>query len=115
MGIPKNKITELFGDVRDEIDHYVLKPFSAGSYSQVLPQKVGCILNTYLLYIAELSMRVTLLGKINGTIETRAKERAIDGINDWMILKSELSVMCKLPENQMKQDYQKIIRSISQK
>ena len=115
MGIPKNKITELFGDVRDEIDHYVLKPFSAGSYSQVLPQKVGCILNTYLLYIAELSMRVTLLGKINGTIETRAKERAIDGINDWMILKSELSVMCKLPENQMKQDYQKIIRSISKK
>lgn len=115
MGIPANKITELFGNVRDEIDHYILKPYSAGSYSQILSPKVGCILNAYLLYIAELSMRVTLLGKINGTIETRAKERAIDGINDWMILKCGLSEMCKLPENQMKQDYQKLIQSISQK
>ena len=84
MGIPKGKITELFGGVRDEIDHYNIKQFSAGSYIPNLAEAAGRNLNLYLLYIAELSVRVTLLERIHGSINPKAKERAVDSINNWL-------------------------------
>ncbi|MEY8393251.1 hypothetical protein AALB64_00215 [Lachnospiraceae bacterium 45-P1] len=113
MGIPKGKITELFGGVRDEIDHYIIKQFSAGSYVPNLIEAAGRSLNLYLLYIAELSVRVTFLERIHGSINPKAKERAIDSINDWFILECDFSDKCKLPENQMEQEFRKVCSSIS--
>lgn len=113
MGIPKGKITELFGGVRDEIDHYIIMQFSAGSYIPNLVEAAGRSLNLYLLYIAELSVRVTFLERIHGTISPKAKERAIDSINDWLILKCDFNDKCKLPENRMEQELKKVCASIS--
>lgn len=65
-------------------------------------------LNLYLFYVTELAFRVTVLEKVGGFINQTAKERAIDSINDWIILKSNLNQKCKLPENALAQEIQKM-------
>lgn len=109
IGIPKSKITELFGGVRDEIDHYSIMQYSVGSYIPSLKKDVGACLNLYLLYIVELAMRVTLLERIGGSINQKAKERAVDFINDRLILRCKLNDRCRIPENQMEQDFSKFL------
>jgi len=111
MGIPKAKITELLGGVRDEIDHYSIMQYSAGSYIPSLEKDVGKCLNLYLLYVAELAIRVTLLLRIKGVINEKAKERAVDSINDWLILRCKFKDRCKLPENRMEQDFNNYVEA----
>lgn len=108
MGISKKKLTNLIGDVRDEIDHYIVMKDSAGS--QILNSQSTVIksINLYLFYVTELAFRVTVLEKIGGFIDQTAKERAIDSINDWLILKNNLNQKCKLPENILEQEMRNI-------
>lgn len=104
MGISKNKLTELIGGVRDEIDHYIIMKDSAGSQILNSQNTVTKSINLYLFYVTELAFRVTVLEKIGGFINQTAKVRAIDSINDWLILKNNLNEKCKLPENALAQD-----------
>lgn len=112
MGIPKSNITELMGGVRDEIAHYIVMKDSAGS--QILKSQSTAIksINLYLFYIIELAFRVTVLEKVGGYIDQMAKTRAIDSINDWLILKNNLKEKCKLPENALVQELQIMETSI---
>lgn len=104
MGISKKKLTNLIGGVRDEIDHYIIMKDSAGSQILNSQSKTVKSINLYLFYVAELAFRVTVLEKIGGYIDPKAKERAMDSINDWLILKNNLNQKCKLPENVLAQD-----------
>ncbi len=113
MGIPKSKITELFGGVRDEIDHYFIMQYSVGSYAPNLIKDADIYLNFYLLCIVGLAMRITLLERIGGFINQKAKERAIDFINDRLILSCQFKDRCRLPENQMEQDLYLVSKEIS--
>lgn len=108
MGISKKKLTNLIGGVRDEIDHYIIMKDSAGS--QILNSQSIVIksINLYLFYVTELAFRVTALEKVGGFIDQTAKERAIDSINDWLILENNLNQKCKLPENALAQEIQKM-------
>ena len=102
-----SKITELFGGVRDEIDHYFIMQYSVGSYAPNLIKDADIYLNFYLLCIVGLAMRITLLERIGGFINQKAKERAIDFINDRLILSCQFKDRCRLPENQREQDLNK--------
>lgn len=114
MGISKKKLTNLIGGVRDEIDHYIIMKDSAGS--QILNSQSTAIksLNLYLFYITELAFRVTALEKVGGFIDQTARERAIDSINDWLILENNLNQKCKLPENTLAQEIQKMKQKMLQ-
>lgn len=104
LGISKNHITELFGGVRNEIDHYISLQYSVGDYKLKKPDnKALDNLNIYLLYVIELTLRTTLLKNVGGNVKQKAVNRAIDGINDWLILQCGFSEKCALPENQIKQ------------
>lgn len=114
MGISRKKLTNLIGGVRDEIDHYLVMRDSAAS--QILNSQSTVIksINIYLFYVTVLAFRVTVLEKVGGFIDQRAKERAIDLINDWLILENNLSQKCKLQENVLAQGIQQMNSKILQ-
>lgn len=114
MGISKKKLTNLIGGVRDEIDHYIVMKDSAGSQILNSQSEVIKSLNLYLFYVTELAFRATVLEKVGGFIDQTAKERAVDSINDWLILSNKLDQKCKLPENVLAQDIQKMKAKVSQ-
>ena len=107
LGIPKSKVFDALKAERDEIDHYIAKKGSLSDYLTNRTDIKSDYVNWYFIFVLELAIRLSLLEEIGGGCSDICKVTAIQEINDWIILGSDMDEECKNPQNVMKQKFQK--------
>lgn len=108
LGIPSQKMYDALMLERHEIDHYTMKAGSLTDYEVNSKAVTKDYINWYFTYVVELALRIAFLKQIGCECKDELVERALDDINDWLILECDLPEKCKNPSNQMKQDFKKM-------
>ena len=108
LGISSNKACEIFGDTRNELDHYIYKKNSLGSYIVNPDYETDNMVNLYVFYVLDDALRIAFLEKIGYSVESEIKEYLSDVTLDWIKLEKNIDEDCAIPINQLKQILRKL-------
>lgn len=105
LGVDASDLYDVLGKERNEIDHYKFKVGSLSDYAHKLKTKTSDYIIWYFTYVIELALRIAFLKYIGCTCDEKMVENALNGINDWIILKCNLEEKCKNLINQIRQAF----------
>lgn len=107
LEIPEEELYNAIANERNEIDHYIIKEGSLTDYEMKASTPIKDHMNLYFTYVIEIAMRIAILKRIGCDCPTELIEKALDTVNDWVILECDIQVDCKNPKNKIIQQLRK--------